>query len=511
MVRYFYGLFLCVLCVNIHSLDAEYDPIDTLEQEIINNILEYQSSLEGGEQAQTRSCLFQTQITQFNIPLVISTPGFYCVSAQTTQNALQNGQNVGQNTFNSQFNTATNNQINGQNSNLNQNNNTSNSLSLNQAIPINLGGQNSFQTAQPSLQTTPFTFLNGHLVQQQQNLTVQQQLTLAQQQLNGQNITVSDLALRAITVNSNDVVINLNGNEIIGVGTNTNGIIVNGRSNIIIKNGTIRNMTNNGITIGNNTSSGQRARNILIQNVTFISNRNGFSISNATDVILLQNEAYFCTAIGFILNQNSNVLVESCISNNNSTGFSTAGNVSLEFVRCNANNNTVAGFLNNFLVESLFQGCTAHENQNGFITGPTNGISTDVNFMKCYAHGNTTNGFQIGGNEITFEECKANNNTNGFQINGNNNVLLNNIAQGNANNGILLAAALSVNTTSSNCQVRENTLTSNNIGINNLGVNNHIYSNFASNNPGGDFLGVPNVVVSPTPLTPINFTTNIAE
>lgn len=505
MVNFFYYLFLCVLYLNIHYLYAEYDPIGQLEQEIINNIIEYQNNLEGGEQAQTRSCLFQTQITQFNIPLVISTPGYYCVSAQTTQNALQNGQNVGQNTVNSQFNT-TNNQIN------NQNTNTLNSLSLNQAIPINLAGQNSFQTAQSSLQTTPFTFVNGHLVQQQQNLTVQQQLTLAQQQVNGQNITVSDQALRAITVNSNDVVININGNEIIGVGTNnTNGIIVNGRSNVIIKNGTIRNMTNNGITINNTTSTGQRARNILIQNVTFISNRNGLSMSNATDVILLQNEAYFCTAIGFILNQNVNVIVEACISNNNSTGFSTTGNTSLEFSKCNANNNTVTGFLNNFLVESLFQGCIAHENQNGFIIGPTNGISTDVNFMKCFAHGNTTNGFQVGGNEIALEECKANNNNNGFQINGNNNILLNCIAQGNINNGILLAAALSVNTTSSNCQVRENTLTNNNIGINNLGVNNHIYSNFASNNPGGDFVGVSNVAISPTPLTPINFTTNIAE
>lgn len=489
-----------------NSFSTEEYPIQELEQRIIQNIIEYQNSISDDENdyTQTRNCLFQTQITQFNIPLVITTPGYYCVSAQTTLNALQT-QNTGQNAFNTA--------INNQNLNFNPNNVNQNSLSLNQTTPINTTGQNAFQIAQPSIHTTPFTFVNGHLVNSQlQNLTVQQQQTLAQQQLNGQNITVNDQALRAITINSNDVIIDINDNEIIGVGTaNTNGIIVNGRANIIIRNGTIRNMTNNGITISTNANTGQRSRNVLIQNVTFFNNRNGLSISNTTDAILLTNEAYFCTAIGFILNQNTNVIIDSCISNNNTTGFSTTGNTSLEFRKCTANSNTVTGFLNNFIIESWFSGCTAHENQTGFIIAPNNGISVDVNFMKNFAHGNTTNGFQISGNDISLEECKANSNNNGFQINGNNNILLDCLAQGNTNNGILLAAALSVNTTSSNCQVRNNTLTNNNIGINNQGVNNHIYSNFASNNAGGDFVGITNVAVSPTPLTPINFTTNIAE
>lgn len=466
------------------------DIVDDFEQKIIKNILEYQQDGDvdyDEHSAQTRSCLFQTQITQFNIPFVISTPGYYCVAAQTTLNTLQNSQNAVSSTVNS--------------------------VSLNQTIPISTTGQNLFQVAQPSLQTTPFTIVNGHLVQPQlQNLTVQQQQVLAQQQLNGQNITVNDQAIRAITVNSNDVVIDLNGNEIIGIGTtNTNGIIVNAYANVMIKNGTIRNMVNNGITIANNNNTGQIATNVIVKNITFFNNRNGISMSNVTDAILSDNDAYFCDATGFILNQNNNVIINSCISCNNATGFSTTGNTALQFLNCTANNNSGAGFLNNFLIESTFQQCTAHENQNGFILAPSNGTSANTNFLTSFAHDNTTNGFQMSGNNITLEQCKANNNTNGFQINGNNNVLLNCIAQGNASNGILLATAVSVNSTSSNCQVRENTLTSNNVGINNLGVNNHIYSNFASNNKGGDFVGVTNVAISPTPLTPINFTTNIAE
>ncbi len=487
MLKFFYCFLSYILFFISYGLYAEYElNSDDFEQKIIHNIIEYQKSVEGDGLPQTRGCLFQTQITQFNIPFVISTPGYYCIAAQTTLNALQNGQNA--------------------------TSSIQNSVSFNQINPINTTGQSTFQIVQPSLQTTPFTIVNGHLIQQQQNLTVQQQQAVVQQQTNGQNITVSDFQIRAITVNSNDVVIDLNGNEIIGIGTtNTTGIVVNGFPNILIKNGTIRNMTNNGITIANNTSTGRVPQNIGVQNVTFFNNRNGMSITSAIDVVLLKNEAYFCSATGFILNQNTNVIIDSCISNNNVTGFSTTGNIAFQFLNCTANSNTGPGFINNFLIESAFQQCTAHENQTGFIIAPSNGTSANVNFIQNFAHDNTTNGFQIAGNDITLEECKANNNTNGFQINGNNNVLLNCIAQGNVTNGILLAAALSVNTTSSNCQVRENTLTNNNIGINNLGVNNHIYSNFASNNKGGDFVNVSNVAISPTPLTPINFTTNIAE
>ena len=117
----------------------------------------------------------------------------------------------------------------------------------------------------------------------------------------------------------------------------------------------------------------------------------------------------------------------------------------------------------------------------------------------------------INGNAITLEDCKANLNTNGFQIFSTNNVLLNCIAQGNITNGILLSAAAAGNPVSSNSQVRSNTVTNNGNGINNQGTTNHIYSNFASNNINGDFVGITNFVVSPTPATAINFTTNIAE
>ena len=460
----FYVVLLAINCMKASDLGTE---INALEEKIIENIIKYKSKEAGT--ALTRECLFQTQITQFNIPYTVTTPGLYCITTQNSQNNLQ--------------------------------------------VAAATASSGNAQVIQPTSQIlSTANQISQYGIQQ----TTQTTASLTQQNAATQNlITVNDNAARAIIINSNDVVIDLNDNEIIGVGTsNTTGILVNGYSNIIIRNGTIRSMINNGVIFNNNTANGQVSRNVIISNMSFYNNRNGVSMSNVTNALFLNNEAYSHTNNGFLLSQNTNLIINNCISNSNSvSGFSTTGNIGLQCSNCTANSNTVNGFLNNFLIESFFYQCVANENSAaGFVIAP-NGASVSVsnNFEDCDAHDNTTQGFQIAGNQTSMQGCRADNNVNGFQINGNNNIVLDCIAQSNTNNGIYLAPALSTNTTSSNCQVRNNTLTSNNIGINNVGVNNHIYSNFASNNLGGDFVGVSNVAISPTPLTAINFTTNIAE
>ncbi len=493
------SFFLCLFSMPLRAIKECDEAIDEIEQKIINNIIEYQRSIapEGSEQL-TRSCLFQTQITQFNIPFVISTPGYYCVTPQTILSALQTGQNATSSSINSQS--------------LNQTNPV-NVVGQNVFLPITTTGQNTFQVAQPSLQTINYSTVNGHLITNYQNLTNQQQQVLAQQQISGLNLTVNDFQKVAITVNSNDVIIDLNGNEIIGIGSvNTSGINVNGFVNVSIRNGTIRNMINNGITILNNNTTAQSNRNIIIRNITFYNNTLGLSMTGGVDAIISANDAYFNNGTGFVLNNNTNAIIDNCTSSNNlGGGFVTTSNIGMQFINCTANNNGAGGFANTFLIESEFQNCTSNENNlNGFSVIPGTSQSTNVNFSNSVAHDNTLSGFLINGNAITLEDCKANLNTNGFQIFSTNNVLLNCIAQGNISNGILLSAAAAGNPVSSNSQVRSNTVTNNGNGINNQGTTNHIYSNFASNNT-NDYVNVPNVAISPVPAAPINFTTNIAE
>lgn len=383
----------------------------------------------------------------------------------------------------------------------------------------------------------------------------------------GQYCVVDNLTVPAntngIVIQTDNVIIDLNGFSITGQTNSLNGILVTRgvsvtqRSNITIKNGVIKNMGNNGILV--NTSG----RLFTFKNLKIFNNvNNGISITNnkqftITNCItnLNRGNGLFLTRSGAGSSQNcviqnclsmfnsidgiqlfgctnfklSNVLClnnqvdgfdeitgnrirfESCQAHNNGrtgttgVGFFSSGN-NHSFNQCQANNNTTIGFQINGNQENL-DNCEAKGNgTDGFCIAGNNN-----SFANCSGTFNGANGFNIiGGNQHSIWQCEAESNTtNGYQITGANHCILNSLAKNNPTNaastGILLLAG------STQCQVRSNTTVANTTGIsNNTTTVNRIYSNYSSDNI-TNFFGVPNVSVSPGIATAINFTANIAN
>lgn len=76
---------------------------------------------------------------------------------------------------------------------------------------------------------------------------------------------------------ADNIVLDLKGKVIDGLGTGINGIVLNGHNNITIKNGIIKDMVGIGLQIQNGT-------NIRLENIDFISNGTGISVNASAEV-----------------------------------------------------------------------------------------------------------------------------------------------------------------------------------------------------------------------------------
>jgi hypothetical protein len=365
------------------------------------------------------------------------------------------------------------------------------------------------------------------------------------------NVQVTPTQGIGIIINANNVIIDLNQFTIQGSGQVT-GILISGNNSIIIRNGTMSNFGGTGIFF-NPVSVITPTTGIIIDSINFLNNytnvnmtaqncaiTNCYSYSaiapafiiNQSVNIVLQNcismgptngvgsiALASSTSTAFNITQSINVLLRNCVANYNMRGFFFNINTYLTAVGCIANDNVNEGFNQTGGSEHIFQDCTSNDNGlSGFII--TNQSTTSPSLLTiikdCYAQFNTAQGFNINGNQHSLISCFADDNgINGFLINGNNHTILNCEAKNNTKIGFSLAAASTGAIAATNCHVRNNLAIGNSTGFSNAGVGNRIYANYANNNFTGvilnDFVGITNVAVSPTPATPINFTTNISE
>lgn len=364
-------------------------------------------------------------------------------------------------------------------------------------------------------------------------------------------------------VNANNVVIDLNDQTITGATNSVDGLcITTGMSNITIRNGTIRNMGRDGIRIIP-TAGGNTNRFIRLENLNIIGCRNnGISISGGIDFTISNCIISNNGNIGLVITSGNNLTsqnftITDCISSfNGSDGF--------QFTNCNnyyirtilALNN---GFNNGFgitprggngivqtmgnritfencqMLSNRFAGVVSSGNNHIFLECQSDNNGTDgfciagnnSSLLNCTAIQNGSRGFVTTGNNTTFESCEAKNNgatppagvtPAGFSIFGNAHCLLKNLAKTNTGAGFLLNGGAN---SSLRAQVRENTAVNNSFGIVNNGpispaMNaNRIYANFANDNSAmvaNNFIGVPNVFVSPTlPTDVLNAVTNISN
>lgn len=142
------------------------------------------------------------------------------------------------------------------------------------------------------------------------------------------------VATTGITIDANNVVLDLDGRNIDGTGGGVNGIIVNGgRSNILIGNGYISNMSQNGILVQGDECT---VTNCVLQN-----NLKGIYLNAATHCTIKECQAFSNTSAGFYLSGATNSFITDCQSINTTSAiagfgfFTTNGSLNL-FDECTA-------------------------------------------------------------------------------------------------------------------------------------------------------------------------------
>ncbi len=310
-----------------------------------------------------------------------------------------------------------------------------------------------------------------------------------------------------ITINSNNVVLDLNNQLLSGGGLRANAILVNAFNNVIVQNGSLRQFTGNALQIN------QNAQNLQINNIIAIANNVGFSATGILRssfkncVALLNVQAGFFITNGIGINV-QNCIFQHCYSFGNSgigtgQGFVFNGCVNCFLPNCIAYSNAINGFAQTNCQHMIYQNCISSGNaQFGFSI-----LSNNTTLQNCFADNNGLTGFRLQGNQIRVSQCQAEDNQNGFRVEGTstNSSILESTAHRNRIAGFHFDPA------TTELQIRSNTATGNLLfGFENQGVANRVYANWANNN-GTNFVGIPNFAVSPTPLAAINFTTNIAN
>ncbi len=357
-----------------------------------------------------------------------------------------------------------------------------------------------------------------------------------------------------IVIESNNIIIDLQDRGISGQTGSGIGILVNGvnRSNITIINGAIFNMGGNGIQMNNGGEqiifenlrlcrnnigiSAFGLRNFLIRDCLISFNRNTGLVLNQFGVILNQNGliqnvlSSFNQVNGILSSASSNVRFQTIdTSNNAGVGINELNGNRLSFESIQSNNNVQHGIFSNGLGNS-FINCITNSNSGVGMWLNGNRITlkdcqskannldgyritgNNCDITNATSMNNLQIGFNISGNRQAYEECNANENNIGFRIANSSHCILTSLAKGNSTFGFLMLPS------STQCQIRSNTAVANGtVGFqNNTTTVNRIYSNFGSDNPplpavAANFVGVPNVVVSPSAVAAINFTANISN
>ncbi len=267
-----------------------------------------------------------------------------------------------------------------------------------------------------------------------------------------------------ITIAANDVILNLNGYSLSG-GSSISFDTSSAWSNITIQNGFISGATN-GITLstqtfqnvqflnlaltqcttGINISSGS---DLVFQNVVILGGGTGLSITNGgTQVsnVRILNSNFNQNTTGATLDAYDLFIKDCAFNENNSVGLilSNALQVQIESSSCNNNNSTGAQITSSSsdikIKDTTFNNQSGFNQQNGLQIGQASGLAlercffngnendgvhmeisgtapSDVEFVKCEAHNNGSNGFNIMGTNIVARTCFACSNTSdGFLV-----------------------------------------------------------------------------------------------
>ena len=182
----------------------------------------------------------------------------------------------------------------------------------------------------------------------------------------GGNITITTTAVNGISINSDDVTLDLNGFSIIGVGSVDAIRIISG-DHVVIRNGFLQGFSNGMLIDGNSNY-------VTVEDVHSVGHVNA--------------------------------------------GFTAFGGAHITFRNCRASNNGRAGFRAANTPDYLtYSGCTAHNNGT---TGSEGGfwLEGDAHVTDCSSDSNTGPGFRARRGSYLTNVLASNNTTNGIQLDG---------------------------------------------------------------------------------------------
>jgi parallel beta-helix repeat protein len=225
-----------------------------------------------------------------------------------------------------------------------------------------------------------------------------------------ENVTHTSASV-AITIDTDNVTINLDGHTIDGTSTATNGIATNGtRKNIIIQNGSI---TSCEIGINIDNTSQVCINDLIIKQ----SSDNAIEIANSSSIIIKNCLTSNATNSGIAISLSNNYTVKNCTAQNNGTfGFVTTSSTNGLFVNNKSLTNDNDGFLLfNANDNIIICQCIALNNSRIGFNIDTSSTNTSLIHNKSIA--NTITGFtDMGTNTSAFANLAHSNGTDYFGI-----------------------------------------------------------------------------------------------
>jgi len=349
----------------------------------------------------TDACVYGTAITQADLPMIISSPGFYRLCGDVNITSASSAITIASNDV---------------------------VLDLN-SYAITFGGTSGSPAAIQLSSGTNTIIRNGTIISANNNVSGGIVVNAGQ----FCNAHISDITIQANSgvlttgirgLNSTDFVV-----ENCQINQGSNGIIISGCSNYVLKGCVISDPSAFGIEIINGTlvsGNGEimhctvfRAQtafqflitpNVLtyVKNCSAFSSQSGFATGTGRGLVLEDCVALNSTGAGFSL-ASSDTSVERCIaSNNGGTGFALSGFLTGLVVRdCIANSNTARGFTITGASDALLEGCIAVNNHIDGFDIQASGTAT-ISLRECSATANTTQGFVLGGSAgIILKDCLA--------------------------------------------------------------------------------------------------------
>jgi hypothetical protein len=217
-----------------------------------------------------------------------------------------------------------------------------------------------------------------------------------------------------ITINANNVTLDLGGFAVLGVGGSLNGILANVSYHLVIRNGSISYWGGHGLDgtagalarVDDLRVSGNGGNGLVINSGSQVTNcvaaqNGGVGIAVSNNVLVTGCVSSLNGGHGFGLGTASTI--KSCLAFGNAgSGISTGGVNYLTVIDCNANTNTGGGIA--VLARAFITSSTAEGNS---VVGISVGGSSTVS--NCHASGNTGDGILASvGSAVTGSTASAN-------------------------------------------------------------------------------------------------------